>query len=177
MSLSLSELLTTIDAYENEVPLAVLQGLMADLDLDLSTMDEYLRFHPERYQRNLVHGTDAYHALLLCWQVGQRSPIHDHRGSNCAFRVLQGTATESVFDRTPEGLVYPIQSRRLETGRICGSYDADIHQISNLEPAQKLVTLHIYSPPLLVMGQYSLMTDAVSDFVDPVFEFSAGSGI
>ena len=40
-----------------------------------------------------------------------------------------------------------------------------------------LVTLHVYSPPLLVMGQYSLTDPMVGEFADPIFDFALGGGI
>jgi hypothetical protein len=40
-----------------------------------------------------------------------------------------------------------------------------------------LVTLHLHSPPLLVMGQYSLLDSAVSEFSDEVHAFAEGAGI
>jgi hypothetical protein len=56
--------------------------------------------------------------------------------------------------------------------------DQDIHQISNLQPDNvDLITLHIYSPPLLVMGQYSLLDPAVREFKDEVYVFTEGAGI
>jgi cysteine dioxygenase len=92
--------------------------------------------------------------------------------------VLKGTATETLFERTPAGHVYATSSRKLPTGFCCGSQDADIHQISNLEPdGGDLVTLHIYSPPLLVMGTYSLTNTAIGQFDDRIFDFSGGTGI
>lgn len=45
------------------------------------------------------------------------------------------------------------------------------------QAGQDLVTLHIYSPPLLVMGTYSLTDDRVGEFVPPVHEFTHGAGI
>ena len=52
---------------------------------------------------------------------------------------------------TLEGI--PERTRKLPEGFICATQDQDIHQISNLQPGNAdLVTLHIYSPPLLVMG-------------------------
>lgn len=177
LSSPLNHLLDTLDGYADRIAMRDLVPLLQRSEFDFEWLSPFLRFHPERYQRNLLRAGSAYHALLLCWRPGQRSPIHDHRGSHCAFRVLQGTATESVFDRTSHGLVFPTESRTLPVGTVCGSVDADIHQISNLDPFEDLVTLHVYSPPLLVMGQYSLTAAAVADFVDPVFEFSLGSGI
>ena len=58
------------------------------------------------------------------------------------------------------------------------SEDQDIHQVSNLmDGSERLVTQHIYSPPLLVMGSYSLTESKVVEFRDPVYEFSLGEGI
>jgi cysteine dioxygenase len=125
-----------------------------------------------------MHEGSVYHALVLCWRAGQRSPIHDHRGSSCGVRVIEGVATETGFERTSEGLIYPTHTRSLETGAVCGSYDDGIHQVSNLQPAgRNLITLHIYSPPLLRMGMYSLTDSLVKDFNDPIVGFADGAGI
>lgn len=175
--ISLDGLIGCLDEFAGKIPIDELLPTLERLEVDWDDIGPKLRFHPERYQRNLLAGRDHYHALLLCWKAGQRSPIHDHRASNCGFRVLRGTATESSFLSTENGLIYPTGSRDMPEGSICASADADIHQVSNLHPHDDLVTLHVYSPPLLVMGQYSLMTTHVSDFRDPVFEYSLGGGI
>ena len=52
--------------------------------------------------------------------------------------------------------VRALSLRRL-IGAVVGSVDKDMHQVSNLQAGDAdLVTLHVYSPPLLVMGTYSL---------------------
>ena len=121
----------------------------------------------------------SYQALALCWRNGQRSPIHNHRGSACGVKVLRGVATETVFVRAPNGMVVPTGSRELAAGFICGSFDEDIHQVSNLQANDgDLVTLHIYSPPLLRMDMFSLDTPAVHEWDDPVDDpFELGAGI
>jgi cysteine dioxygenase len=125
-----------------------------------------------------MHAGPAYHALVLCWRSGQRSPIHDHRSSACAVRVLEGDATEIIFHMTEEGHVFPSKTRKLSEGFICATEDLDIHQLSNLQPHNRdLITLHIYSPPLLVMGQYSLTDQTVREFKDEVHAFAEGAGI
>jgi hypothetical protein len=93
-------------------------------------------------------------------------------------RVLRGEATETVFEMTEEGHVFPVRTRKLAEGFLCATQDLDIHQISNLQAQSvDLVTLHIYSPPLLVMGQYSLTDSMVREFKDEVFAFAEGAGI
>ena len=176
--MTLDEFFAEMDQYDGRVPLRRLDLRLRELQIDWSDIAEFARFGPETYRRNLMRAGPAYHALILCWRNGQRSPIHDHRASSCGVRILKGTATETLFDRTPAGHVYATSSRKLPTGHCCGSQDADIHQLSNLEPdGGDLVTLHIYSPPLLVMGTYSLTKTAVGVFEDQIYDFSGGAGI
>ena len=72
-----------------------------------------------------------------------------------------------MFDRAPNGLIVPTLTRRLEEGSVTASQDDDVHQMSNLQPAgADLVTLHLYSPPLLCMNTYSLVNAEVTRFLD-----------
>lgn len=178
MPTTLHELFVDLDRHRERVPLDELVAALRDTEIDLDELRPYARFGTDRYQRNLVHAGPGYQALLLCWRSGQRSPIHDHHGSSCAVRVLEGTLVETIFDRNTEGLVYATTSHELGEGEVCGSEDSDIHQVSNLQPAGRdLITLHIYSPPLLTMGVYSLTEPNAREEVDPIFEFAMGSGI
>lgn len=178
MGQTLSEFLTELDLHEDRVPLDLLVDRLRDLEIDIDMVQEYARFGETRYRRNLMHAGNGFHALILCWRNGQRSPIHDHTGSSCGVRVLQGTVTETIFDRAPNGMVVPRSSSTLAEGEVCGSEDADIHQVSNLQSGGRdLVTLHVYSPPLITMNTYSLHSAEVRQFTDPISEFAAGAGI
>jgi cysteine dioxygenase len=176
--ISLEQWFAELDQHHERIPLESLNSGLKRLRLDLECLKPFIQFSSDRYRRNLMHAGPAYHALVLCWRSGQRSPIHDHRGSSCAVKIVRGEATETVFSMTAEGHVYPVRTRTLAEGFTCATQDMDIHQISNLQPRhQDLVTLHIYSPPLLVMGQYSLTDTQVRDFEDAVHAFTEGAGI
>jgi cysteine dioxygenase len=176
--MTLAEWFRELDEYTQRIPLEVLTEGLKRLCLDNAEIRPFVQFSPERYRRNLMRAGLAYHALILCWRNGQRSPIHDHRGSACGVRVISGEATETIFEMTEEGHVFPVRTRKLTEGFICATEDLDIHQLSNLQPNKAdLITLHIYSPPLLVMGQYSLMDSIVREFRDEVHTFSEGAGI
>jgi cysteine dioxygenase len=179
-------MLTTIDAVFDEldrhtgrVPLPVILDWIRRTDLSADSLADYLVFHTDRYVRNLLHAGPAYQALVLCWRNGQRSPIHNHRGSNCGVKVLRGVATETTFARAANGLIYAVGSRNLATGHTCASADDDTHQVSNLQAGgADLVTLHVYSPPLLRMKVFSLDSPAVTEWDDPVNDpFAQGGGI
>lgn len=168
-----------LDRVAGQLPLRVILDWLEEFPLDAADVANYLVFRPERYVRNRLHTGANYQALLLCWRNGQRSPIHNHRGSLCGVKVLRGVATETLFTRAPNGMVVPVSSRDLALGHICDSVDDDIHQVSNLQAGQMdLVTLHIYSPPLLRMDVFSLDSPAIQECDDPINDpFPLGGGI
>ena len=168
-----------LDRYDGRLALPAIMDWFSEESLTIEDLSSYLIFSPARYVRNRVHDGPAYQALVLCWRNGQRSPIHNHRGSHCGVKVLRGVATETLFTRAPNGLVLPVASRDLPSGHTCASADEDIHQVSNLQAGSAdLVTLHIYSPPLFRMEMFSLDTPAVSEWDDPINDpFLHGGGI
>ena len=123
-------------------------------DLSMADVQPYCIFSEESYQRNPIISTPAYELLLLCWMSGQASPIHDHFGSRCVFRIMQGTVTEVRCEdigreRDGKQLVRPTAHRTYRLGEVCMSESLDIHEVANREmPGENLVTLHLYSPPL-----------------------------
>ena len=158
-----------LDRTRGRLPLEAILEWFGEHPMSADDIAEYLVFNPKHYVRNLLHNGPDYQALVLCWRNGQRSPIHNHRGSACGVKVLSGTATETIFERGANGLVMPVSSRSLQPGHTCASVDDDTHQVSNLQAGTAdLVTLHIYSPALLRMEVFSLETSAVRLWEDPV---------
>ncbi len=155
----LQALLGYLDGLDGRADLATLRRLLGELDASAAELTPACRFNNEAYQRNLIRETRFYELVCLCWRSGQRTPIHDHAGSSCAFRVIAGVATETRFLRSPSGLVYPGSTAHRQPGYICASREDDIHQVANTQTAGRdLVTLHIYSPPLRNFNVYSLDT-------------------
>jgi len=89
-----------------------------------------------------------YELVVICWRSGQSSPIHDHLGTVCGVRVVAGTATETTYRETGGGRVRAVSRRTVGPGQVLLSCDTDIHLISNADPSQGLITLHLYSPSL-----------------------------
>lgn len=157
MNPRLTRFFDELDQFDKPIPVETLRKMVRSLRITRGDLGTHVRFGKACYRRNLVHTGPAYQALVLCWRSGQRSPIHDHRGSACALRVVEGIATETRFAVSPAGLLFPTDSSHSGEGSVCASFDMDIHQMGNLQPAgNDLVTLHIYSPALLAMGTYFL---------------------
>jgi cysteine dioxygenase len=177
MADTLDPLFRYLDGLQERAPLRELTARLARLEVACAAVSSGIRFSEQGYTRNLLRAGPWYHVLVLCWKNGQRSPIHNHAGSTCGVRVLRGVLTETLFEFAANGHVKAIRSHDLPAGQVCGSADADMHQVSNLQAGSAdLVTLHVYTPPLLHMGTYSLLD--LSRGVEPMFiEFADAAGI
>lgn len=107
----------------------------------------WTHFAPDRYSRNLVYRCDEFELLLLCWDVGQESAIHDHAGQQCWMAVLEGTM-EEVHYSLPAGHAAPMldgRVRRFEAGSV--AYIDDDIALHSIRPAPgtRGVSLHLYA--------------------------------
>jgi cysteine dioxygenase len=147
-------------AENGAIPLETMRDELDRLENDLQMLAPWWIFDACSYRRNLIRRTPEYEALLLCWLPGQRSPIHDHRGSGCAFRVIEGVVTETLYEPEKNGCVTAASMRWLPPGTICASREFDIHEVANTQPQADLVTLHVYSPPLHDVNLYRAVEEA-----------------
>ena len=147
--MKLPEFFEALDRHAEHVPIETLVDLMGRLEITRPDVEHVVAFAPDGYERNLLHVGSGYAALVLCWRPGQSSPIHDHRGSACGVRVLDGVASERRYEIDARGIPQPGRKSLYPTGHVCGSWDADTHVMFNEQPpGRDLVTLHVYTPPL-----------------------------
>lgn len=111
----------------------------ADLPVDFET---------KPYSRVCLYRDDVYEVVVLCFGPGQTSSVHDHRGSNCVVRVLEGKLLELFFDLDGDETVLT-GHHYLAPGDVSGLDEARIHQIANMDPVGS-VLLNVYSPPFQV---------------------------
>lgn len=163
----LGRLLERLDVMSERGSLCLqeLERLFLALELQPGDLAAFQLFSPRCYQRNRIRRTEQYEMLLICWAPGQGSPVHDHTGSACAFRVVSGRCTEQRFRRCVDGPEGELRARPegetvvFDRGSVCVSEDADIHRVGNSSAQENLCTLHLYSPPLDAMRQYFDVTD------------------
>jgi len=151
----LKKLVDYLEGLQGRAPLADLEKLLGELDVTGEDLCAWRRFGTVAYKRNTIARTEHFELLALCWRSGHATPIHDHRGSACAFKVIEGVGCEIRFQQTECGYVTPVGSVRMEKGYVCAAEDEDIHQIANTEgEGDDLITLHIYTPALQKIGTY-----------------------
>ena len=111
----------------------------------LADAQAYIQFDSDTYKRNFVLDLPHAQVLILCWRPNQGSIVHDHGSSNCGVVVLFGQATETVFSTVSRLPLATVERPAGEMSVVPGSY---VHKIENLQ-SDDLITLHVYSPPLL----------------------------
>jgi hypothetical protein len=74
--------------------------LFGRLDLSCEFWKQYAHSDPmKNYTRNLIATDDeTFTLLLLCWNPGKESPIHDHPCDGCWVRVCQGKIQETRYE-------------------------------------------------------------------------------
>lgn len=157
----------------DNISVEVVQKLLAKYNPE--TMDDwrqYVKFDDWKYTRNLIDvGNSRFELMLLGWGEDQFSSIHDHAGSHCFMKVLDGGVEESLYhwpDKTEDnnnnsknndnfndnnnksdcGMKLK-KPREVHTEGILYINDSiGLHRIGNPNLTKKAVTMHIYSPPI-----------------------------
>ena len=163
----LSGLVSYLEKLDHRADLGELTRLLNSLSITQQDIALSCVFGQKGYKRNTIAASPWFELLALCWRSGDFTPIHDHQGVSCAFKVVEGTGTEIRFEQTPSGLVCPAQAVAMQPGYVCAANDPDIHQVANMQaPGTDLITLHIYSPPIKSMNTYQFATRVSDECAD-----------
>ncbi len=119
------------------------------------TLDPFLHWDPCCYTRNLIHKCELFELIAICWQSGQISRIHNHRGQNCWMSVPIGKLKVQNFrvDVTDSAQhtcrMVPTDSYVMDALHPAAVNPSEpVHQVLNLpEYKERAVSLHIYSYP------------------------------
>lgn len=144
----LVQLIRYMDGLDGPAELPMIDRYLREADVTRDDMVAACNFSDVNYARTIFAQSPWYQLIVICWRSGQSSAIHDHRGSHCGVRVVDGIATETVYEQTSTGRVRPVREVEYHRDDVCTTSDDGIHVISNRRPHSDLVTLHLYSPPL-----------------------------
>jgi len=111
---------------------------------------------PTKYSRNLIARNSHFTLMLLCWPPNSGSPIHNHGGSECWLRVVQGTLEERLYEKPEEKspLVRKAVTKHTSPG-VCFINDGmGLHAVANPSKTEMAVSLHCYVPGFDVCTGY-----------------------
>lgn len=108
-----------------------------------------VRFDAARYVRHPILFWDDWEVMLIAWESGQVTPIHDHRGVLGGMAILSGSLEEERFT-TPLLAPELADCRVRPEGDLSDTGPTVLHRLTPKSP--RAVSLHIYRPPLRTMG-------------------------
>lgn len=161
---SLDALNETLASLTSAPTQSELDALLRKLELEPEELRAHLGFKPNTYTRRRLFRSDLCELLVLCWLPGHRTAIHDHNGSYGAIRICEGAMDEEIFALNETGEVEFATRHERAAGDVTGTDVPDIHRIGNAEQSEeRMVTIHVYAPPLRVINTYQLGSAEVGE--------------
>jgi cysteine dioxygenase len=132
--------------------------------VDVGSLAPYLFFSRDHYTRNLIYRTPLFELIAICWEIGQKSPIHNHCEQYCwmavpygkvqvlNFKLLHRDDASRFCELAPSThfLIEPDSPQEVDPAE-------PIHQVANPSSfGLRAVTLHVYSRPYSTCEVYDL---------------------
>lgn len=150
LSVSFDEPLTSLSQLvENlkESPTKDFISISKKVQLTAADVSDYATWSKEKYTRNCVEINERFELILLCWEPGQKTPIHDHGGEECWVYFINSEFEEIIYEN--EG------SELKEKNTACVSHGAvtymtdfiGVHSLHNVGDKRGF-SLHLYAKPI-----------------------------
>ncbi len=88
----MNDLIRNLNDFVSEnFPVDKVTPFLTDYDLKSDVIKKYCFFKDDKYSRNLVYKDEHFELLIVCWDSGQKAPIHGHEGEKCWMKVEKGS--------------------------------------------------------------------------------------
>jgi len=142
------ETLSELDTALSEGERTKYDDIMRAMKISTSDFENYCSWSGESYTRNCILETEKFELILLCWEGGQITPIHDHGGEECWVKIIAGEFRETIYKKNDIGELNSINSTISKPNDI--SYMIDFmgfHSLENLSKKRSM-SLHLYAKPI-----------------------------
>lgn len=141
---SLTEL-ATILSQEERIKYAEIFGSTI---LPISAFKDCCSWSNDCYTRNCIVENEKFELILLCWEKGQITPIHDHGGEECWVKIIEGEFRETIYKVNESGELNVVKSTTSKAGDITYMVDfMGCHSLENLSETRSM-SLHLYAKPI-----------------------------
>ncbi len=119
------------------------------IQIPIREYEKYYSWNSDRYTRNSIFENEQFEILLVCFEKGQGSPIHDYDFNEAWITVVQGKLREEKFRQHPRGnRLEKVSSVNLMPGDFTFiSGQVGIHRYFNIFE-NRSVCLCLYSKPV-----------------------------
>ena len=125
-------------------------------------LEPYYRWNTRHYTRTCIHRNDAFELLVICYEPGQCTSIHDFNSQTAWVHPVMGEVVEERFAQEPNGTLRSTGELHLHVGDLDRfSNGTSIHRFTNRGPG-RAVTLNLYAKPMSQWRVYDERTGTIS---------------
>lgn len=115
---------------------------------------QYCTWNDKHYTRNCIARTSEFELLVICYEPGQSTSIHDYNTQEAWVHPILGSVVEERFEPPSKGALRKVSSAKLVTDSFSYLHNGrSIHRyINNTE--ERAATLNLYARPLIKWKVY-----------------------
>ncbi len=141
---TLSSLIEQLEETDHEEH----KKIISSMDIPKDEFMPFAYWKDKGYARNCIKRTKDYELLLLCWNPGDKTPVHGHDGQDCWVYLVDGEMSEIRYQADEEENLTKTHTEKLTGRRLTYMRDEmGYHMIKNTSN-QRAMTLHIYALPI-----------------------------
>ncbi len=177
---SITTVAELVDTLKNKPAGSSYLNIMKNIEIPQREFERFYTWSDEHYTRNCLVRTDEFELLLICWEKGQESPIHDFDSHEAWIHPIHGQLTEERF-RLYDNKLEKVSSVILGTSEFSFMTDPiAIHRYINSYES-RTISLNLYAKPIGKWKEYQAsgeMTATSKDVsYDAVYQFDEDGSV
>jgi cysteine dioxygenase len=125
-------------------------------------LEPYFRWNSRHYTRTCIIRNEDFELLVICYEPGQRTSIHDYDSQTAWIHPVMGEVVEECFAPLPGGGMKLTREIHLHPGTDDSLTNGkSIHRFTNRGP-ERAVTLNLYAKPMSKWKVYDERTGSPS---------------
>ena len=121
-------------------------------------LQRYCRWNTRHYTRTCIHRDANFELLLICYEPGQCTSVHDYDSQSAVIRAIKGEVVEEQFTILSNGMLRCVSEIHLFPGDASHLRNSSsIHRMTNRE-GERAITLNLYSKPVSSWKVYDART-------------------
>lgn len=149
------------------------KSIGVELDIPLEEFIPFAHWSDEHYTRNCIIREQKFELILLCWEPGQKTPVHCHGGEECWVYIIDGMLHESIYQFDSDNLTQDAKVE-LKVGRKSFMTDEKgYHSLEN-KTNSRAMSLHLYMKPI---DECTIYDKQIEEFVPISMSYYSHEGV
>ena len=128
--------------------------ILERVEIPMEQLAPLCTWNSRRYTRNCIERTEDFELLLICYEPGQRTSIHDYATEEAWIHPVAGSVVEERYEPAPDGSLRKVSAAKLDRDSFSYLHNGrSIHRYINTGE-ERAVTMNLYAKPLRTWKVY-----------------------